>query len=108
VITSEQVRIKEDPIAIIKKWPMSECHRDIKVFLGFANFYRQFMKGFSRIVQPMTVMLKAGKEDNILGLFELKPKIKEAFRCLKNKFAKAPVLTHFDYEKPIYLETNAS
>ncbi len=43
VITLKQVRMEEDRIAIIKKWPMPECHRDIQVFLEFTNFYRQFI-----------------------------------------------------------------
>ncbi len=50
VITPEQVCMEEDRIAIIKEWPMPKCHHDIQVFLGFANFYRRFIKGFSRIV----------------------------------------------------------
>ena len=31
---------------------------DIQVFLGFANFYRRFIKGFSKIAAPLTSMLK--------------------------------------------------
>jgi hypothetical protein len=46
VITLEQVCMEDNQIAIIKEWPMPECHRDIQVFLGFANFYRRFIKGF--------------------------------------------------------------
>ena len=32
--------------------------RDIQVFIGFANFYRRFIRGFSRIAAPLTSMLK--------------------------------------------------
>ena len=32
--------------------------RDIQVFLGFANFHQQFIQKFSRIVAPLTLMLK--------------------------------------------------
>ncbi len=34
--------------------------------------------------------------------------MKEAFWRLQSKFTKAPVLAHFDYERPIRLETDAS
>ncbi len=44
IITPEEVRIEKDRIATIKKWPMPDSHHDIQVFLGFANFYRRFMK----------------------------------------------------------------
>ena len=43
---------------VVKNWlePKSIC--DIQVFLGFANFYRRFIQGFSRIAAPLTSMLK--------------------------------------------------
>jgi hypothetical protein len=78
VITPEQVRMEEDRIAIIKEWSMPKCHRDIQLFLGFANFYRRFIKGFSRIVRPMTALLKGGKEGKIFGPFEHTPEMKES------------------------------
>jgi hypothetical protein len=34
--------------------------------------------------------------------------MKEAFRRLQSEFTKAPVLAHFDYERPIRLEKDAS
>jgi hypothetical protein len=59
---------------------MPECDRDIQVFLGFAHFYRRFIKGFLKIVQPMTAMLEEGKEGKIFGPFEHTPEMKEVFQ----------------------------
>jgi hypothetical protein len=87
---------------------MPDSHRDIQVFLGFANLYRRFIKSFSRIVRPMTAMLKGGKEGKIFGPFGPTTEMQEAFRRLQSEFTKAPVLAHCDYEKPIRLETDAS
>jgi hypothetical protein len=53
-------------------------------------------------------MLKGGKEGKIFGPFKPTPEMKEAFWRLQNEFTKAPVLPHFDYERPIHLETDAS
>jgi hypothetical protein len=87
---------------------MPESHCNIQVFLGFANFYRRFMKGFSRIVQPMTARLRGGNEGKILGPFVPTTEMKEVFWRLQSEFTKAPVLTHFSYKKRIRLETDAS
>ena len=40
-----------DPVKIagIKNWPMPTKVKDIRSFLGFCNFYRAFIKGFSSI-----------------------------------------------------------
>jgi hypothetical protein len=56
----------------------------------------------------MATMLKRGKEGKVFGPFEPTPKIKEAFQCLQSAFTKALVLAHFDHERPIRLETDAS
>ncbi len=100
--------MEEDRIAIIKEWHMPKYHRNIQVFLGFANIYRPFIKGFSRIVRLSTAMLKEGWEGKIFGPFEPTPEMKKAFWRLQGEFTTAPVLVHFNYERPICLETNAS
>ena len=46
-------------IEVVKKWLEPKSVRDIQVFLSFANFYWQFIQGFSRMVAPLTSMLKA-------------------------------------------------
>ena len=45
-------------IEVVKDWPKPKSVQDIKVFLGFANFYWQFIQGFSRITVLLTSMLK--------------------------------------------------
>ena len=48
-----------DPARVetISKWPRPETYRDIQVFLGFCNFYRRFIFGYSRITQPLHDLL---------------------------------------------------
>ena len=43
---------------VMKDWPELKSVQDIQVFLGFANFYRQFIQGFSRIAALFTSILK--------------------------------------------------
>ena len=45
-------------IEVVKDWPEPKSVCNIQVFLGFANFYRRFIQGFSRIAAPLTSMLK--------------------------------------------------
>jgi hypothetical protein len=77
--TLVEVRMEKDCIATIEEWPMPDSHRDIQVFLGFTNFYRRFIKSFSRIVRHMTIMLKGGKECKIFGPFEPTTEMQEAY-----------------------------
>ena len=41
-----------------KKLPESKLVWDIQVFLGFANFYWQFIQSYSKIIALLTSMLK--------------------------------------------------
>ena len=50
--------MEAEQIEIVRKWPEPKSIQDIQVFLGFANFYWQFIHDFSRIAAPLTSMLK--------------------------------------------------
>ena len=57
VVSSQRIRIEEERIDAIKAWPESKSVQDIQVFIEFANFYRPFIQGFSKIAAPFTSML---------------------------------------------------
>src|ERR1700737_2423471 len=96
--------IKMDPekVAAVKEWEAPGKLKEVQAFLGFANFYRRFIRNYSRVVQPLTKLTKK------LVPFHWGPDQKRAFAELKMAFTTAPVLAHFDYEKKIVLETDAS
>ena len=58
-------------IEVVRKWLKPKSVRDIQVFLGFANFYRQFIKGFSKIAAPLTSMLKTTMSSQVLAANEV-------------------------------------
>jgi hypothetical protein len=69
--------------------------------LGFANFYRIFIKDYSKIVAPLTRL--TGKDK-----FVWDEKAEEAFETLKKAFTSTPILVHADSLKPFFLEADAS
>ena len=71
-------------------------------FLGFANFYRRFIKGFSVIVQPLIALTRKD------ATFEWTTAAQKAFDMLKQAFTMAPILLHPDPTKPFQVETDAS
>ena len=58
VVLLKRINMEAERIKVVKDWPEPKSVRNIQVFLGFANFYWQFIQGFSRIVAPFTSMLK--------------------------------------------------
>lgn len=98
-------------------WTISEwkghppgSYRDVQVFLGFCNFYRRFIEGYSRIARPLTSLMKGSKGGKKTGNFskEWGSAQQEAFLELLNAFETAPLLRHFDPDLLMRLETDAS
>ena len=58
VVLSQGIRMEDERIKVIRNWPELKSVQDIQVFIGFANFYQRFIQGFSKIVAPLTSMLK--------------------------------------------------
>ena len=54
----EKNKYKCQKIEVVKNWPKPKLVYNIQVFLGFVNFYWQFIQGFRRIVAPLTLILK--------------------------------------------------
>lgn len=100
--------MEDDCVDTVRKWPVPKSHRDIQVFLGFANFYRRFIHRFSAITRPLSSLLEGGKNGKFSGPFTMTDDALKAFDALKDAFCSAPLLTHFDPERPSRLETNAS
>ena len=66
MVSSKGINIEAEKIEVVKDWPELKSVRDIQVFLSFANFYQQFIQGFSRIAAPLTSMLKTtGSPDKL-------------------------------------------
>ena len=58
VMSSKDISMEAKKIEMVREWLEPKSIWDIQVFLGFANFYRQFIQGFSKIAAPLTSMLK--------------------------------------------------
>ncbi len=54
--------MEEEKIEAVRDWSEPQSVRDIQVFLGFVNFYRRFIRNFSRIATPLTSMLRTTNE----------------------------------------------
>ena len=108
VVTPQGTRMEEERVAAVKDWPEPTTHREVQVFLGFANFYRRFIHRFSHHAQALTDLLKGGKAGKFPKQFALTPAARSAFYKLKNAFTTAPMLRHYDPDKAIQVETDAS
>ena len=71
VVSSKRISMEAERIKVVKKWPEPKSIQDIQVFLGFANFYRRFIQGVSRIAALLTSMLKTAAPSEKLSSEEV-------------------------------------
>jgi len=50
--------MEEDKVAGVLNWPAPKTVRDVRKFLGLTNYYRQFVKDFAKIAQPLNNLTK--------------------------------------------------
>jgi hypothetical protein len=94
------IRMDSEKVTAVMEWDAPGMLKEVQAFLGFTNFYRRFIRNYSRVVEVLTKMTKK------LIPFHWGPDHKRAFTELKKAFTTAPVLAHFDYKKEIVLEVD--
>ena len=90
VIRPESIRMEEEKVKDVVNWPTPKCIKDVQKFVGLANYYHWFIQGFASIARPLHNMVRKNQK------WEWMERQEEAFRELKEKFTKEPVLTVLD------------
>jgi len=85
----------------IQDWPIPSTVKQVREFLGFGNFYRQFIRNFSDIAQPLNKLLK--KDRN----FDWTLECQSSFDEMKKQSMEEPVLAMPDHSRPFQIETDA-
>lgn len=57
--------MEEEIIKATKIWPEFQSIRDIPVFLSFANFYKKFIKNFSKIATIFISILQTTSDNDL-------------------------------------------
>ena len=102
IISEGKIEMDPKKIAGIADWPIPTTLKQLRSFLGFGNYYRRFIKGFSDVAQPLNELLK--KETP----FEWTQERDKCFNDLKRRFTTKPVLIMPDQTKPFWVESDAS
>ena len=102
MLSPNGLTMASNKVQIIQDW-LEPCKvKDIQSFLRFANFYRRFIYGYSRI----TVLLMHLTRKGIPWHFT--DECRSAFNALKKAFTSTPVLTHWMLDVPITIKTDTS
>jgi len=98
-------KLKADPekLLAISEFPVPDKPKKLRRFLGMAGWYRMLIPNFSIVTGPLTDCLKLGNNKQ----FKWTPEAQKSFDLLKQALQSPPVLTHPDFGKMFYVQTDA-
>ena len=102
VMDEGKIEMEEDKVAGVLNWPIPKTVRDIRKFLGLANYYRRFVKDFAKLAQPLNNLTR--KEEKWRSGDEQQ----KAFEQLKTVFTSQSLLVAPDLDKEFRVEADTS
>ncbi len=103
VISQEGVAMDDNKVRAVVDWPQPRTLKELQRFLGFANFYRRFIRSFSSVSAPLTSLTKRATSQ-----LPWSTEAGQAFQELKDRFTSAPILHHPNPSHPFIMEVDAS
>jgi hypothetical protein len=95
VISAGGILVDPSMVEDVLNWMPPANALEIWSFLGLAGYYRRFIKDFSKIVKPMTMLLEKNKD------FDWTEECQAGFEELKKRLTSAPVLILPDITKSL-------
>ena len=102
VVSAEGIKPDLAAVSKIQEWMPPRNKEELQSFLGFANYYRDFIPFHAAKVQPMQELLRKNQH------FYWKEKHQEAFDSVKQALADATALAAPNEEGRFVLDTDAS
>jgi hypothetical protein len=101
-LSAKGIAVDPSKVKDILEWKSPTTVHQVWSFLGLACYYRRFIPDFSKIVKPITSLLKNDMK------FDWSSRCNEAFEQLKVLLTTAPMLAQLDIEKAFDVYCDAS
>ena len=112
VASEDGISTDPDKCSALERWPIPTSAKAVRQFLGFAGYYRRFVRDFSKVAAPLFALTsqpkKGGKKTKTNPPFTWTPECQEAFDRLRQSLMSPPTLAYPDYTQPFLLYTDAS
>ncbi|KAM2096880.1 hypothetical protein ACFX1R_020473 [Malus domestica] len=102
IVSERGIEVDKSKIDLVRYLPSPTSVREVCSFLGHAGFYRQFIKDFSKISNPLCCFLQKDVP------FKFDEECEKAFKLLKEMLTLAPMIVPPDSSIPFELMCDAS
>ena len=105
VISAAGVSPDPEKLRVLREWRAPSKVREMQSFLGFINFYAEYLADATELTAQLYDLTSERKGDDPI---EMSPENVAAFEEIKRRLCAAPQLAHPDLERPFTLYTDAS
>jgi len=102
IIGPNGIEMEKEKVDGVLSWPEPKNAKDIRKFLGLANYYRRFIKDFAQVARPMNILTRKDVK------WQWGEEQQKAFDELKRIFTTKPVLVAPDLDKEFRVEADTS
>lgn len=102
IISENGIKPNPQKIHVIKYYPRPTTVKELQSFLGLSSYFRRYVKNFSQICKPLTVLLKKGRP------FIWTEQQQIAMDKLKKALTEDIILSFPNFEELFYVTTDAS
>ena len=103
LISKDGVAVDPSKVEAVTSYPQPTDVKELRGFLGLANYYRRFVQGFASIAQPLYKLTRK----NARG-FNWTSQCQQAFDQLKKLLVNPPILAYPQFDLPFVVHTDAS
>ncbi|KAF1317464.1 reverse transcriptase, partial [Globisporangium splendens] len=96
------VRVDPEKVKAIDDWPVPKNVKQLRQWLGLANYLHKYTRNYAALVQPLTQLLKKDVE------WKWSKDHQAAFEEVKRSLREAPVLALPNHDKPFHVVCDAS
>ncbi|XP_055345118.1 uncharacterized protein LOC129592977 [Paramacrobiotus metropolitanus] len=104
ILSEDGIRMDPEKVTAVSEFKRPQTERQLRSFLGLANYYRKFIMGYVQKTCHLYELLRQDKQVKK----DWNKVHEDEFNSLKQLLCEGPVLAKFDPAKPTVIECDAS
>jgi hypothetical protein len=105
-VSFDEITMQTSKVIVVKDWSKSKFHKNVQVFINFANFHKRFVHAFFKASAELISLLKKNEKEKFKIKFVMISEAKEFMKSIKRVFMSASMLRHYKFDDESMMKTN--
>jgi hypothetical protein len=105
-VSFDEITMQTNKIIVVKNWSKSKFHKNVQIFINFANFYKRFVHVFFKASAELISLLKENEKKKFKIKFVMISKTKKFIKSIKGIFMNASMLRYYEFDDESIMKIN--